>query len=46
VAQASLKMAEPGASGLHSNLLTVVVALVVEVVVFGQRAEAVPILAL
>lgn len=46
VALVWLKMAEPGASGLQSSLLTIVVALIAMVVVFGQRAEGVPVLAL
>lgn len=39
-------MAEPGASGPHSNLLIVAEELVAEVVVFDQHVEAVPILVL
>lgn len=46
VALVWLKMAEPGASGLQSSLLTIVVALVAVVVVFGQRAVGVLVLAL
>jgi hypothetical protein len=46
VALVWLRMAGVGVSGLHLSLPTIVAALAAMVVVFDQRAEGVPVLAL